>query len=63
MNDILVEFDKYISSNKDVLSVLPINTKKNNSKISTIEWENDIDNLVYYLYGLTEDEIRVVEGE
>ena len=40
-----------------------INTKKNNSKISTIEWENDIDNLVYYLYGLTEEEIRVVEGE
>ena len=32
MNDILVEFDKYISSNKDVLSVLPINTKKNKSK-------------------------------
>lgn len=32
MNDILVEFDKYISSNKDVLSVLPVNTKKNRSK-------------------------------
>ena len=32
MNDILVEFDKYISSNKDVLSVLPINTKKNKTK-------------------------------
>lgn len=32
MNDILVEFEKYISSNKDVLSVLPINTKKNRRK-------------------------------
>lgn len=32
MNDILVEFDNYISSSKDVLSVLPINTKKNKSK-------------------------------
>lgn len=32
MNDILVEFEKYISSNKDVLSVLPINTKRNRSK-------------------------------
>lgn len=32
MNDILVEFDKYISSNKDVLSVLPINNKKNKTK-------------------------------
>ena len=32
MSDILVEFDKYISTNKDVLSVLPINTKKNRKK-------------------------------
>ena len=29
MSDILVEIDKFIASNKDVLSVLPINTKKN----------------------------------
>lgn len=32
MQDILVEFEKYISSNKEVLSVLPINTKKNRAK-------------------------------
>lgn len=32
MSDILVEIDKFIASNKDVLSVLPINTKKNQSK-------------------------------
>ncbi len=32
MNDILVEFEKYISSNKEVLTVLPINTKMNRSK-------------------------------
>lgn len=32
MSDILVEMDKFIASNKDVLSVLPINTKKNKSK-------------------------------
>ena len=32
MSDILVEFDKYISTNKDVLNVLPINTKKNRKK-------------------------------
>lgn len=32
MNDILVEFDKYISSNKDVLSVLPVNNKRNRTK-------------------------------
>ena len=32
MNDILVEVEKYISNNKEVLSVLPINTKKNRAK-------------------------------
>lgn len=32
MNDILVEFENYISSNKEILSILPVNTKKNKSK-------------------------------
>lgn len=32
MNDILEEFDKYISSNRDVLNVLPINNKRNRVK-------------------------------
>ena len=32
MNDILEEFENYISSNKEVLSILPVNTKKNRSK-------------------------------
>lgn len=32
MSDILEEFEKYVSSNKEVLSVLPTNTKKNRSK-------------------------------
>ena len=31
MSDILEEMDKFISSNKEVLAVLPINTKKNKS--------------------------------
>lgn len=31
MNDILEEFENYISSNKAVLSILPVNTKKNRS--------------------------------
>ena len=30
--NLLEEYDKYVSSNKEVLSVLPINTKKNRSK-------------------------------
>ncbi len=32
MSDILEKFDQYISTNKEVLSVLPTNTKKNASK-------------------------------
>lgn len=32
MSDILEKFDQYISTNKEVLSVLPTNTKKNVSK-------------------------------
>lgn len=42
MNDILVEFEKYISSNKDVLNVLPVNTKKNRAKYleRVMEFEN-----------------------
>ena len=31
MSDILLEFEKYISNNKEVIGVLPINTKKNKS--------------------------------
>ncbi len=28
----------------------------------TRAWEREIDELVYQLYGLTEDEIKIVEG-
>lgn len=31
MNDILEEYENYISSNKEILSVLPVNTKRNKS--------------------------------
>ena len=32
MSDILEKFEQYISTNKEVLSVLPVNTKKNRAK-------------------------------
>jgi len=32
-------------------------------QVDTSEWEQEIDCLVYQLYGLTEEEIRIVEGE
>jgi adenine-specific DNA-methyltransferase len=36
--------------------------KKNNPSADTTEIENQIDQLVYQLYELTEEEITIVEG-
>ena len=36
--------------------------KKADSSADTTEWEKQIDHKVYELYGLTEDEIAIVEG-
>lgn len=36
--------------------------KKANPQADTGAWEREIDELVYELYGLTEDEVKVVEG-
>lgn len=40
-----------------------LSTKKEDSEADTSAWEEEIDELVYGLYGLTEDEIKVVEGK
>ena len=37
--------------------------KKANSSTDTTEWEKQIDHKVYELYGLSEDEIKIVEGK
>ena len=39
-----------------------MNIKKQNPSADTTDLENQIDQLVYQLYGLTEDEIKIVEG-
>jgi hypothetical protein len=36
--------------------------KRANPQADTSELEREIDQLVYRLYGLTEEEIRIVEG-
>ncbi|MCI7435959.1 MAG: hypothetical protein MSH22_05105 [Spirochaetia bacterium] len=36
--------------------------KKADSQADTKEWEKQIDQKVYELYGLTDDEIKIVEG-
>jgi len=37
--------------------------KRANPQADTTELEEQIDQMVYELYGLTEDEIRIVEGK
>jgi len=40
-----------------------IESKKNNASADTSALESEIDRLVYQLYGLTDEEIRIVEGK
>lgn len=40
-----------------------ITAKKQNLDANTSHWEREIDELVYQLYGLTEEEKRIIEGE
>ena len=37
--------------------------KRTNPQADTSKWGEEIDQLVYQLYGLTEDEIKIVEGK
>ena len=40
-----------------------LDAKEKNSEADTTKLENQIDQMVYKLYGLTEKEIAIVEGE
>ncbi len=40
-----------------------LEAKQENPQADTSDWENEIDQLVYQLYGLTDEEIAVVEGK
>lgn len=48
---------KFYEQNIKILSA-----KKADSTADTSDFEAKIDKLVYELYGLTEDEIKIVEG-
>ena len=41
---------------------IEIEKKKENSKLDTINLERQINELVYKLYELTEEEIKIIEG-
>ncbi len=53
--------NKHIVSQIEKLVDKILTAKKSNLEAKTSHWEKEIDQLVYKLYGLTEDEIRVVE--
>jgi len=56
------------SSNKPIVRQIEelvdkiLAAKKQNPQADTNHWEREIDQLVYELYGLTEEEIKIVEG-
>lgn len=39
-----------------------LSAKKDNPQANTGAWETELDKLVYELYGLTEDEIKIIEN-
>ncbi len=50
-NEKLLDLDKILSA------------KKQNPQADTSGWEREIDQLVYGLYGLSEEEIGIIENE
>ena len=52
------------SQQKPIINLVDkiLSVKKANPNADTSEWEKQIDALVYDLYGLNEDEIKIVEG-
>jgi hypothetical protein len=49
---------------EEIISIVTqiITIKKENYNSDTTSLESEIDRLVYQLYGLTEEEIKIVEG-
>ena len=63
-----VKIPPITSSNKPIVRQIEelvdkiLAVKKQNPQTDTNHWEREIDQLVYELYGLTEEEIKIVEG-
>ena len=58
----IVQADK--TTHKDITTLVDkiFSAKKANPHADTSEWEKEIDELVYKLYGLSEEEIRIIEA-
>ena len=55
--------DKIISAKRGRLPSADASLQEsNNLQVDTSDWEREIDQLVYKLYGLTEEEIKIVEN-
>ena len=55
--------DEQLGKDLAVLADKIVNTKRDNPSADTSLWESEIDRLVYQLYGLTEEEIALVESQ
>ena len=53
--------DKQLGKDLAVLADKIVNTKRDNPSADTSLWESEIDNLVYRLYDLSEEEIEMIE--
>jgi len=56
---------KHITGTKTPMSWLPDSNKGASGKAGDVHsshWKREIDQMVYDLYGLTEEEIKIVEG-
>ncbi|MBZ4651118.1 TaqI-like C-terminal specificity domain-containing protein, partial [Thermosipho sp. (in: thermotogales)] len=64
-----VKIPPITSSNQSIVQQIEelvdkiLSTKKENPLTDTSQWEQEIDRLVYSLYDLTEEEIKIVEGK
>jgi adenine-specific DNA-methyltransferase len=55
--------EKINQTNLEELSLEIIIVKKQNPSADTTDLENQIDHLVYQLYGLTKEEIQIIESK
>ncbi len=59
----VIEPDKEVREKIENIAKQIMDIKSNDSKIDTRSLENQIDQFVYEMYGLSEEEIGIVEGQ
>ncbi len=59
----IIEAEKLQKSSIELIVDKILSAKKEDPKANTIAWEKEIDTMVYAIYGLDEEEIKIVEGK